>query len=72
MPQFLIREFTDSTGYVHVNVEEPRENEKIYIVEANSKEQAQLRHTANKLKKAFRILANGMENFSRKLGGRNE
>lgn len=51
MPQFLIREFTDSTGYVHINVEQPRENEKIYIVEANSKEQAQLRHTANKLKK---------------------
>lgn len=72
MKQFLIREFTDSTGYVHVNVEQPRENEKIYIVEANSKEQAQLRHTANKLKKAFRVLANGMENLSRKLGGRND
>ena len=72
MPQFLIGEFTDSTGYVHVNVEQPRENEKVYIVEANSKEQAQLRHTANKLKKAFRVLANGMENLSRKLGGRND
>ena len=72
MKQFLIREFTDSTGYVHVNVEQPRENEKIYIVEANSKEQAKLRHTANKLKKAFRVLANGMENLSRKLGGRND
>lgn len=72
MKQFLIREFTDSTGYVHVNVEQPRENEKVYIVEANSKEQAQLRHTANKLKKAFRVLANGMENLSRKLGGRND
>jgi len=70
--QFLVREFTDSTGYVHVNVEQPRENEKIYIVEANSKEQAKLRHTANKLKKAFRVLANGMENLSRKLGGRND
>lgn len=52
MKQFLIREFTDSTGHVHVNVEQPRENEKVYIVEANSKEQAQLRHTANKLKKS--------------------
>ena len=72
MTQFLVREFTDSTGYVHVNVEQPRENEKIYIVEANSKEQAKLRHTANKLKKAFRVLANGMENLSRKLGGRND
>lgn len=72
MPQFLIREFTDSTGYVHRHVESPRENEKVYIVEANSKEQAQLRHTANKFKKAFRVLANGMENLSRKLGGRND
>ena len=72
MTQFLIREFTDSTGHVHVNVEQPRENEKIYIVEANSKAQAQLRHTANKFKEVFRVLANGMENLSRKLGGRND
>ena len=72
MPQFLIREFTDSTGNVYVDVEQPRENEKIYIVEANSKEHAKLRHTANKLKKAFRVLANGMENLSRKLGGSND
>ncbi|MGS0644641.1 DUF1381 domain-containing protein [Staphylococcus hominis] len=72
MKQFLIREFTDSTGHIHMYVEEPRENVKIYIVEANNKEEAKLRHTANKLKKAFRVLANGMENFSRKLGGRND
>ena len=72
MPQFLIREFTDSTGYVHVNVEEPRENEKIYIVEANSKKQARLKHSGNKLKKAFRVLNNSMENFSRRLGGSND
>lgn len=38
MTQFLIREFTDSTGYIHRHVEEARENEKIYIVEADSKE----------------------------------
>ncbi|WP_210142107.1 DUF1381 domain-containing protein [Staphylococcus sp. GDY8P57P] len=72
MKQYLIREFTDSTGYVHVNVEEPRENEKIYIVEANSKEQAQLRHTANKIKERFRVLGNVMKNLSRKLGDRND
>ena len=72
MKQFLIREFTDSTGYVHVNVEQPRENEKIYIVEANSVQQARLKHSGNKLKKAFRILVNSMENFSRRLGGRND
>ena len=40
MPQFLIREFTDSTGYVHVNVEEPRENERMTLVESESEEEA--------------------------------
>lgn len=40
MPQFLIREFTDSTGYVHVNVEQPRENERMTLVEAKDREQA--------------------------------
>lgn len=68
MSQFLIREFTDSTGNVYVDVEKPRENEKIYIVEANSKKQARVRHTANKFKEMFRVLGNRMENLSRKLG----
>lgn len=40
MKQFLIREFTDSTGYVHVNVEQPRENEHMTLVEAEDKEEA--------------------------------
>ena len=40
MPQFLIREFTDSTGYVYVNVEQPRENERMTLVEAEDKEEA--------------------------------
>lgn len=40
MKQFLIREFTDSTGYVHVNVEQPRENERMTLVEAEDKEEA--------------------------------
>ncbi|MCH4432209.1 DUF1381 domain-containing protein [Staphylococcus haemolyticus] len=38
--QFLIREFTDSTGYVHVNVEAPRENERMTLVEAESEKEA--------------------------------
>lgn len=38
--QFLIREFTDSTGHVHVDVEQPRENERMTLVEAESKEEA--------------------------------
>ncbi|NGD05835.1 DUF1381 domain-containing protein [Staphylococcus aureus] len=46
MPQFLIREFTDSTGYVHVNVEQPRENEHMTLVEAESKEEAKRNYEA--------------------------
>ncbi|NUI79741.1 DUF1381 domain-containing protein [Staphylococcus borealis] len=40
MKQFLIREFTDSTGHVHVDVEQPRENERMTLVEAESMEEA--------------------------------
>ena len=40
MSQYLIREFTDSTGYVHRHVEEARFNEKIILVEADTKEEA--------------------------------
>ena len=40
MPQFLIREFTDSTGHVYVDVEQPRENEHMTLVEAEDKEEA--------------------------------
>ncbi|WP_347134448.1 DUF1381 domain-containing protein [Staphylococcus capitis] len=49
MTQYLIREFTDSTGHVHMNVEEPRENERMTLVEAEDKEEAK--------KKANRILS---------------
>ncbi|WP_368863386.1 DUF1381 domain-containing protein [Staphylococcus hominis] len=47
MPQFLIREFTDSTGYVHVNVEQPRENECMTLVEVEDKEEAFYKHRYN-------------------------
>ena len=40
MTQFLIREFTDSTGHVHRHVEEPRENERMTLVEAEDKKEA--------------------------------
>lgn len=39
MTQFLIREFTDSTGHIHTNIEKARTNETLSIVEAESKEQ---------------------------------
>lgn len=40
MTQYLIREFTDSTGHIHRNVEKAKENETLSIVEAESKEEA--------------------------------
>ena len=38
--QFLIREFTDSTGHIHTDIEKARTNETLSIVQAESKEQA--------------------------------
>lgn len=39
MTQFLIRQFKDSTGHIHTNIEKARENETLSIVEAESKEE---------------------------------
>lgn len=35
--QYLIREFTDSTGYIHTDIEKARTNETLSIVEAEGK-----------------------------------
>ncbi|WP_195212709.1 DUF1381 domain-containing protein [Staphylococcus epidermidis] len=43
MTQYLIREFTDSTGHIHQNIEKARFNEKMTLVEANSKEEANIK-----------------------------
>ena len=40
MTQYLIREFTDSTGHIHKHIEKARFNEKMTLVEADSKEEA--------------------------------
>ena len=32
--QYLIREFTDSTGHIHMDIEKARTNETLSIVEA--------------------------------------
>ncbi|KGF28339.1 DUF1381 domain-containing protein [Staphylococcus haemolyticus] len=62
MTQYLIREFTDSTGHAHVNVEQPRENEHIRVVEAESKEEAEKKakcilsqHDRLQLRKLYRL-----------------
>ncbi|EON84679.1 hypothetical protein D592_15106, partial [Staphylococcus epidermidis 36-1] len=44
MKQFLIREFKDDTGNVYVDVEQPRENECMTLVEAESKSKALSKH----------------------------
>ena len=41
MTQYLIRQFEDSTGHIHTNVEKARKNETLSIVEAESREQAE-------------------------------
>ena len=40
MTQYLIREFTDSTGHIHKHIEKARFNEKMTLVEAEDKEEA--------------------------------
>lgn len=40
MTQYLIRQFEDSTGHIHTDIEKARTNETLSIVEAESKEQA--------------------------------
>lgn len=57
MTQYLIRQFEDSTGHIHTDVEKPRSNETLSIVEAESKEQA-----LNKLR--YLKLAEAVRNFS--------
>ncbi|WP_053037805.1 DUF1381 domain-containing protein [Staphylococcus haemolyticus] len=60
MPQFLIREFTDSTGHIHTDIEKARTNETLSIVDAEDKEEAlkvyktqqYLMSVAEKLKKS--------------------
>ncbi|MDS3898535.1 DUF1381 domain-containing protein [Staphylococcus hominis] len=62
MTQFLVREFTDSTGYVHRHVEQPRENERMTLVEAEDKEEAKEKakrilsqHDRLQLRKLYRL-----------------
>ncbi|WP_259341595.1 DUF1381 domain-containing protein [Staphylococcus haemolyticus] len=37
VPQYLIRQFKDSTGHIHTDIEKARTNETLSIVEAESK-----------------------------------
>ncbi|EJE35735.1 DUF1381 domain-containing protein [Staphylococcus capitis subsp. urealyticus] len=62
MKQFLIREFKDDTGNVYVDVEQPRENECMTLVEAEDKEEAKEKakrilsqHDRLQLRKLYRL-----------------
>lgn len=60
--QYLIRQFEDSTGRIHTDVEKPRENETLHIVEAEDKEEAKEKakrilsqHDRLQLRKLYRL-----------------
>ncbi|MDU6163218.1 MAG: DUF1381 domain-containing protein [Staphylococcus epidermidis] len=62
MAQYLIREFTDSTGYIHKHIEQARFNEKMTLVEAEDKEEAKEKakrilsqHDRLQLRKLYRL-----------------
>ena len=62
MKQFLIREFKDDTGNVYVDVEQPRENECMTLVEVEDKEEAKEKakrilsqHDRLQLRKLYRL-----------------
>lgn len=43
MTQYLIREFTDSTGHIHKHIEKARFNEKMTLIEAERKDEANIK-----------------------------
>ncbi|PTF03754.1 hypothetical protein BUY45_07130 [Staphylococcus devriesei] len=62
MTQYLIRQFEDSTGRIHTDVEKPRSNETLSIVEAEDKEEAKekakrilTQHDRLQLRKLYRL-----------------
>ena len=65
--QFLIREFTDSTGHIHTDVEKPRSNETLSIVEAESKEEALKVYKAQRQKEALMSIVKGYKKFKERL-----
>lgn len=62
MTQYLIREFTDSTGHIHKHIEKARFNEKMTLVEAEDKEEVEEKakrilsqHDRLQLRKLYRL-----------------
>ena len=46
--QYLIRQFKDSTGHIHTDIEKARTNETLSIVEAESKEEVKCKFEEDK------------------------
>lgn len=62
MTQYLIREIQDSTGHIHKHIEKARFNEKMTLVEAEDKEEAEEKakrilsqHDRLQLRKLYRL-----------------
>ncbi|MEJ7174274.1 DUF1381 domain-containing protein [Staphylococcus caprae] len=67
MTQYLIRQFEDSTGHIHTNVEKARINETLSIVEAESREQALKIHKVLKIREAATVIFRNVKNFVQRL-----
>ncbi|QCT49479.1 DUF1381 domain-containing protein [Staphylococcus haemolyticus] len=67
MKQFLIREFKDSTGHIHTDIEKARKNETLSIVEAESKEQALKVYKAQRQKEALMSVIKGYKKLKERL-----
>lgn len=67
MTQYLIRQFTDSTGHIHTDIEKARTNETLSIVEAESKEEALKVYKAQRQKEALMSVIKGYKKLKERL-----
>ena len=65
--QYLIRQFKDSTGHIHIDIEKARNNETLSIVEAESKEQALKVYKAQRQKEALMSVIKGYKKLKERL-----
>ncbi|PTL13372.1 DUF1381 domain-containing protein [Staphylococcus haemolyticus] len=67
MKQFLIREFTDSTGHIHTDIEKTRTNETLSIVEVESEEEALKVYKAQRQKETLMSVIKGYKKLKERL-----
>lgn len=65
--QYLIRQFKDSTGHIHIDIEKARNNETLSIVEAESKEEALKVYKTQRQKEALMSVIKGYKKLKERL-----